>query len=126
MRLHFNCISSLDGWKGMMNMTDDAKDVSFARNDTTPPRAWIDYSETDFAGEFYCTCGHQSSWGGFGCVYMKCPKCDAIFHMPQYLLVRPVTETEYGIKPRPFNLDDEHNDDPDEVDFHSHLGPRED
>lgn len=63
------------------------------------PRALISWKNTDASGEFYCSCGTQSGWGGGYCNYVRCTKCGTIYEMPGNLFPRPVTSTDCGIEP---------------------------
>ena len=63
------------------------------------PRALIMWKNTDADGEFFCTCGAETNWGGCYCNYIKCSKCGAVYEMPRNLFPRRVTTTKYGIEP---------------------------
>lgn len=48
---------------------------------------FVQWKGTDVCLDFYCECGYQSHYDGFGAYKVKCPQCSEVWSLPTILPV---------------------------------------
>lgn len=71
---------------------------------TEPTHVYVQYKGTDICFDFYCVCGMQTHYDGYGAYTVKCGACGRLYALPTLLPVVPVDEiVEEGNYPHPFD-----------------------
>jgi hypothetical protein len=63
-----------------------------------PPRAFVQWKNTDICMDFTCDCGASLHFDGYFAYVLKCPDCDAEWQMPTFVYPRR-NERSDGIEP---------------------------
>ena len=68
------------------------------------PYAFLQWKNTDACFDLWCECGRHLHFDGYFAYTVRCPRCDAIYEMPCYLILRRAderTQDHWRENPRP-------------------------
>jgi hypothetical protein len=71
--------------------------------------AFIQWKGTDVCMDFWCNCGAQCHFDGYGAYCVRCPHCKTIWQMPSHLFPRKADDQTY-----PGHVDSANELEPDE------------
>ncbi len=71
------------------------------------PYVFLQWKGTDVCLDFYCPCGADTHYDGYGAATVRCPACDTVYELAIRLNARKTTDPFDRKYARNLELDDE-------------------